>query len=209
MGESFEDPAALRRLFRHALHDLANVLTCILAAASHRPRDSAEVEENLSAIATAAELGRQLLAAMRSFPVDGRPAAIGSVLSATSILLRCVAQPAGVDVTTEVEDVVVGIPAHELQEIVVNLGLNAIEAMPDGGLLAIAVAAAGDRVLLSVHDDGEGVDPSLLSDPISTKGPSRGAGLASILRILNRCGGSIDVTSDGAGTTFVVHLPRG
>lgn len=208
-GDPSDDATARARVWRHALHDLANVLTCILAAASHRSSDRSEAERHLDAIATAAELGRRLLNALRSVPggMEG-PTRVHEVLSSASVLLRCVGQPRRVEVSAAIEDVMVPIPGHELQEIVINLGLNAIEAMPGGGRLAITASALGDRVRIAVQDDGDGVEPGLLDHLSSSKGPSRGAGLASVLRILARAGGSIDAVSDDSGTCFVVDLPR-
>lgn len=208
-GDSSEEGSARARLTRHALHDLANVLTCILAAAAHRPADRSEAERHLAAIATAAELGRELLLALRGVPVGGRgPARVASVLGSASTLLRCVAQPSGVVVSVQLDDVSIALTAHQLQEIVFNLGLNAIEAMPHGGRLELAASAQGERVTITIRDTGAGVEPDLLNNLISTKGPSRGAGLSSVVRILDRAGGNIDLTSDESGTCFAIELPR-
>ena len=208
-GVTPDDRSARARILRHVLHDLANVFTCILAAASHRPSDAAEAEKHLAAIGTAALLGRDLLTALRAIPEPGSvgPTRVQRVVGSSALLLRCVAEPCGVVVTTVLDDVVVALPGHELQEIVINLGLNAIEAMPAGGTLTITAALAGDRVELVVADNGEGVDPGVLDNPSSSKGPLRGSGLASIARVLDRAGGTIDVTSDAAGTRFVIGLP--
>lgn len=210
-GDSSEDGSARARLVRHALHDLANVLTCILAAASHRTADGQEAQRHLSAIATAAELGRELLIALRvGAPVSGSgaPTRLTTVLGSAGVLLRCVAQPSGVTVAIDLEDVAVSLPAHQLQEIVFNLGLNAIEAMPEGGQLHLSASSRDDRVRIAIRDTGGGVEPDLLLNMVSTKGPGRGAGLTSVVRILQRVGGMIDLTSDHAGTCFVIDLPK-
>jgi signal transduction histidine kinase len=198
------------RFLRHALHDLANLMTCILAAAAHGLHDPASARPDLEAIARAGELGARLLAAMRGRGVgDPGPSRVTDVMTAASVLLGCVAQPAGVVVTAEIEDVSAAIAAHELQEIVLNLGLNAIEAMPAGGRLRIAVTADERRVRLAVRDDGEGIEPGFLDAPSSSRGPGRGSGLGSVMRILGRAGGTISATTDADGTCFVVELPRG
>ena len=210
-GDSSEDGSARARLVRHALHDLANVLTCILAAASHRTSDAQEAARHLSAIATAAELGRELLIALRvGAPVYGTatPTRLTTVLGSSGTLLRCVAQPSGVTVTVDLEDVSVALPAHQLQEIIFNLGLNAIEAMPQGGTLQLSASSRDGRVRIAIRDTGSGVEPDLLLNMVSTKGPGRGAGLTSVVRILQRVGGMIDMTSDETGTCFVIDLPR-
>jgi signal transduction histidine kinase len=209
-GDPPDHRAARERLMRHALHDLANVLQAILATATHRTVDPAEAAGNLAAIATAARLGGELVSALRATaPGFLTPSAkVATVLGSAAVLLRCVGKPTGVVVTVSFDDVDVALAPHQLQEIVLNLGLNGIEAMPTGGRLDVTATVRGDRVRIAVLDQGPGVDPALLEAPSSSKDPTRGAGLASVLRILQPTGGSIDVTSDERGTCFVVELPR-
>jgi two-component system sensor histidine kinase HydH len=101
-----------------------------------------------------------------------------------------------------------------LAQVLLNLFLNAIEAMDGGGALEISagVDQASGRIRLEVRDNGHGIEPEHLSkifDPFFTsKRGGTGLGLATVHRIIENHGGSIDVDSQpGEGTTFVIWLP--
>ena len=106
---------------------------------------------------------------------------------------------------------------RQLGEVVVNLLVNALEAMPDGGRLSIAVAPEpappnAIQVRIDVADTGPGIpekDLDRLFEPFfTTKAAGSGLGLAIISGIVERHGGSVDLdTRPGAGTTFSVRLP--
>jgi signal transduction histidine kinase/ActR/RegA family two-component response regulator len=106
-----------------------------------------------------------------------------------------------------------GDPA-ELREALVNLILNAIDAMPRGGVLTVRTAEAGERVELTVSDTGIGIPaavlPRIFEPFFTTKGPGgTGLGLSMARAILSRHGAEIRVKSDeGQGATFVVSFPR-
>jgi len=98
----------------------------------------------------------------------------------------------------------------------INLIMNAIHAMPEGGTLRIGIANAGDRVKLSVADSGHGIPTDALKkvfDPFFTTkefGKGTGLGLTVVKVILEEHGGSIAVESqEGKGTTFTILLPTG
>jgi signal transduction histidine kinase len=104
-------------------------------------------------------------------------------------------------------------PGHMLQ-VVMNLAVNARDAMRGGGTLRIAVVSDGDFAILSVVDDGEGMDEDTLDriyEPFFTTKPmgeGTGLGLSTVYGIVGQSGGTIDVESaPGRGTRFAVRLP--
>jgi signal transduction histidine kinase len=106
--------------------------------------------------------------------------------------------------------------AQQLEQVFLNIVLNAIDAMPDGGRLDISIGLTGDREYLEVdfEDTGTGIPPHKMNDifdPFFTskkRGKGTGLGLALSLDILKRHGGDIQVRSEvGRGTTFTVVLP--
>ncbi len=104
---------------------------------------------------------------------------------------------------------------HQLQQVLTNLVINAIQAMPDGGRLTIRTSADEDgQVSVSVEDTGCGITPEnmdkLFTPFFTTKEEVKGVGLGLAVShgIVERHGGRIEVQSEvGKGTTFTVHLP--
>ncbi len=99
-------------------------------------------------------------------------------------------------------------------QVVFNLVLNAIDATGKGGRIEVAAAADGDRIMLSVRDDGAGIDPAhrgrLFRPYFTTKKHGTGLGLFVVRRIVEHHGGSVAVESEpGKGATFRVTLPAG
>jgi signal transduction histidine kinase len=106
---------------------------------------------------------------------------------------------------------VVADPEH-LKQCLINLVKNAVEAMPQGGLLAVRTGMAAARVTLEVEDTGQGIAPEIrdkvFSPFFSTKGRGSGLGLAMTKKILDELGGTVELSSvPGAGTRVVLHLP--
>ena len=102
----------------------------------------------------------------------------------------------------------------ELREVLVNLVFNAVDAMPQGGVIVMAAEEAGGSVAVSISDNGAGMSPEVRSrifDPFfTTKGKAGlGLGLAVSYGIVSRHEGAIDVESEvGRGTTFRITLPK-
>jgi two-component system NtrC family sensor kinase len=141
------------------------------------------------------------------------------VSEAVASALRLVANEAmlaGVEVRTRLEadlPPIEGNP-HDLQQVFLNLILNAIQAMPDGGEMRVAASRDGDAVRIDVSDEGVGIPAEHLEeifDPFfTTKGVGEGTGLGLSVShsIVEKHGGRIQVESEaGMGTTFSVYLP--
>jgi PAS domain S-box-containing protein len=129
-----------------------------------------------------------------------------------------VAQPqinkSGVRATLECAEDVPPVRADRplLKQALLNLVLNACEAMPEGGALTLAVRAAGDRAQITITDAGRGIPPEyhgkIFQLYFTTRPGGSGIGLATTFRIVQMHGGSIDFTSEvGRGTSFTIELP--
>jgi signal transduction histidine kinase len=102
---------------------------------------------------------------------------------------------------------------EKLKQVVLNLVVNALDAMPDGGRLTARVFAEGPDAVLSLTDTGKGVDAKILSevfDPFFTTKPAgTGLGLAIVRKLTEQHGGTVALSpAAGQGTTATVRLPR-
>jgi signal transduction histidine kinase len=120
-------------------------------------------------------------------------------------------------IVTDLGDVpLVWCARQELKQVFLNLLINAIQAIDEGGSIEVRTRADGDGVAITVGDDGPGIDPQhwdRIYDPFFTTKPvgeGTGLGLAISREIVRRHGGSIDVDSvPGTGTWFRVRIPVG
>ncbi len=225
---------AIGQLAGGVAHDFNNLLVAIignmtLAGRSEEPGERNQLLLEATAAANrAAELTRQLLAFSTRQPLNQAALDMNAVLSDTLRLLRRLL-PESVEIDL--------IPAHrlprvladrgQLEQVVVNLCVNARDAMPNGGKLAIETesvvingrfrethpwARPGRYVLVSLTDTGVGIPPEALDhvfEPFYTTKPhGTGLGLASVYGTVQRHGGFVHVYSEvGKGTTFKVYLP--
>lgn len=217
-----EKMAAMGLLSAGIAHDLGNPLASIEARLQLLD-EAALGEESGAAIASVrqevARL-RRLLREMVDFARRRRDEAtlvsVQGVVEDALRLLRHDPRMRGVKVEPvfDREAPPVSIVEDHLVQVVLNLLLNSLDAMPEGGTLRIEVAAAGRRVALRVHDTGVGMDHSVLARCFellfTTKGEGNGTGLGlSVSRdILRAAGGDLELHSaPGRGTTAVVTLP--
>jgi two-component system cell cycle sensor histidine kinase/response regulator CckA len=219
-------------------HDFNNVLSAIIMATdfllnAHKPTDPSfgdimQIKQNAN---RAASLVRHLLAFSRKQTLRPQVLDLGEVLSDLNMLLR---RLIGEKVTLEVKhgrDLwQVKADISQLEQVIVNLAVNARDAMPDGGRLQVRTAnvtakeceryhakgmLAADYVLVEVRDTGTGIPESILGkifDPFfSTKevGKGTGLGLSTVYGIIKQTGGFVYVDSVlHEGTTFRIFLPR-
>jgi signal transduction histidine kinase len=161
-----------------------------------------------------------LISEFLGFAKPGLPAMAPESLSAlaeTALTLcraKCDAQGIACILARETDNDVVPCDAGQMQQVLLNLILNAVDAMPDGGTLNLRVHADGaDHVRLEVADTGHGISPDLLPTIqrpfVSTKEKGLGLGLAKVYAIVEEHGGSIAcASSEGRGTTFSLRLRR-
>jgi signal transduction histidine kinase/CheY-like chemotaxis protein len=217
---------ALGRLAGGVAHDFNNLLTAMRGYAdllseelAGNPHLQAEADEIRRAGDRAADLTRQLLAFSRTRIEPGEPAQVDLVLAETERMLRrLVGERFQLLVANGVRDVVVTMNASALEQALVNLVVNARDAMSDGGAIWVesSTSRIGDApaVRVRVTDSGSGIPPEILGrvfEPFfTTKAASDGTGLglSTVYAAVQDCGGTITVESDpGHGTRFDLLLP--
>ncbi|MEC7525911.1 MAG: ATP-binding protein [Myxococcota bacterium] len=220
----------LGRLAGGIAHDFNNLLTVIVCAASELelvPDEPAEVTRNGEEILEAAEVARKLttklLAFARKQPSAGRRSNATELLRSTvSMLERLVGEH--IEVRCDVPDDPLWVPVDEsaFGQILVNLAVNARDAMPSGGTLSLSLqhdpdAPGGDLgrgvARLRVADTGVGIDEEALPhvfEPFFTtkaEGEGTGLGLSICYGVARQAGGDMSVRSGPEGTEFEVTLP--
>ena len=233
-----EKMQAIGRLAGGIAHDFNNLLTIIQSCATflHRGLPSAsehqgDVEEIQNAARRAGELTQQLLAFSRKQVMRPRRIDVNQqVVTFVGMLRRVIGEDIEIETHFAPDTWPVFADPGQLERVLMNLGLNARDAMPAGGTLQIhtenvvldagkaRVAGGlepGPYVSLVVEDTGVGIDPVVLPhifEPfVTTKahGVGTGLGLATAYGIVEQSGGAIDVTSKpGQGSRFTVFLPR-
>ncbi len=215
---------AVGRLAGGIAHDFNNLLTVISGYGEIlRDRfdpgdaDRETAEEILRAADRASSLTRRLLTLARKQPVRMTNLDLSVVVRELSGMLRSLLGE-GVGLVLEVESGPLPVfgDRAQLEQVLVNLAVNARDAMPDGGSLFVSVGPREpDGVGLRVRDTGVGMDPEVRArvfEPFfSTKDPGRGTGLglATVHGIVEQVGGRIGLDSaPGKGTTFDIVLPR-
>jgi PAS domain S-box-containing protein len=229
---------AVGRLAGGIAHDFNNILTAISGfseLASAEVADDGPVAADLAQIVKASDraaaLTRALLAFSRQQVMQPRAVDLNEILAGLTPMLGLLM---GEDVKLKIApDPRLG-PAltdrAQFEQVILNLAMNARDAMPDGGSLTIATAnvelsseyarthvgaVAGLHVRLAVTDTGVGMTTEVLShafEPFFTtkaRGKGTGLGLSTVIGVVQQSGGSVDVVSKpGGGTVFTINLPR-
>jgi hypothetical protein len=229
---------AVGRLAGGVAHDFNNLLTAIsgygqLLRSEMEPGDArvADVDEILLAGERAAALTRQLLAFSRRQVLQPRALDLNvSIEEVRGMLVRLIGEDLHLKIVLDPDLGLVRADPGQLTQVLINLAVNARDAMPGGGTLTLethnvtldeAFAAAhegvraGPHVMLRVSDSGDGMDAETqahLFEPFFTTkdvGKGTGLGLATVYGIVRQSEGSIDVRSEpGHGSTFEICLPR-
>ena len=218
-------------------HDFNNVLSAIMMATdfllnAHKPtdpsfRDIMQIKQNAN---RAAALVRQLLAFSRKQTLRPQVLDLGETLSDLGMLLK---RLIGENVTLEIvhgRDLwPVKVDISQFEQVIVNLAVNARDAMPDGGNLTLRTANItaeecaqfaykgmpnGDYVLVEVSDTGKGIPPDIIEkifEPFFTTkdvGKGTGLGLSTVYGIVKQTGGFVYADSEPGRTSFRIFLPR-
>ena len=229
---------ALGQLTGGIAHDFNNLLTVIVASLNLLRRRLTRneggyeplIDSALDSADNAANLVKRLLAFSRIQPLAPAPLDLVAFLTGMSAMLTRTLG-AGVKLETRLGDNLwsTKVDANELQNAVLNLAVNARDAMPAGGTLTIAAGnravlaedatadalQAGDYIVVSVADTGEGMPPEVVAkafDPFFTTKPvgkGTGLGLSQVHGFVKQSGGHVRIRSaPGAGTTIELYLPR-
>jgi PAS domain S-box-containing protein len=216
------------RLAGGVAHDFNNLLTVIngysemlLGRLPADDRSRQAIEQIHKAGQHAAELTKKLLAFSRKQLVRPKPLDLNVlVLEAEKMFERMIGEDVEMITRLDPDLGTVMADAGQIQQVLMNLLVNARDAMPNGGKLTVQtnnvqVDAANPQVYLGVTDTGAGMSDEVkqrLYEPFFTTkehGKGTGLGLATVYGIVNQSGGRIDVTSElGLGTTIHIYLPR-
>ncbi len=228
---------AIGRLAGGIAHDFNNLLTAILGYSElllDRVRGdeslAADVEEVKKAGESAARLTKQLLAFSRQQVLAPQVVDLNAIVAELKKLLdRVIGEDVRLDVVTYPGLLRVRVDPGQVEQLILNLAVNARDAMPQGGTLRITTASAtidddfarrhagavpGQFVAISVADDGCGMSADVLAhifEPFFTTKPvgkGTGLGLATVFGVVRQSGGFLTVDSVlGVGTTFTAYLP--
>ncbi|MBL8142296.1 MAG: response regulator [Acidobacteria bacterium] len=223
-GQQAQKLEAVGTLAGGIAHDFNNLLTVILGnaqlideALGPRHPQAAQVADILHAGRSAATLTKRLLAFSRRQRISPQVVDLNQLIAGIERLLqRVVREDIALDFALAPATPAVVVDPGQMEQVLVNLAINARDAMPGGGTLRVETVPAdgGDGALLRVIDSGVGMDEATRSrifEPFfTTKAPGHGTGLglSTVYGIVSQAGGRVVVASEpGRGSVFEIFLP--
>lgn len=228
---------SMGRIVGGVAHDFNNILGTMLASVDFlldelppKSPSRSDAETIRASVRRGAELTQQLLAFSRQQVLEPKVVSLNALVADTQrMLMRTIGEDVAIRVSLGEQLPAVRVDPGQVQQILLNLSVNARDAMPTGGTLAIttrnvalaeptqmshSMAEPGQYVSLIVSDDGTGMGADTLAqifEPFFTtkpKGRGTGLGLSTVFGIVEQSGGHIRVASaPGRGTTFEIFLP--
>jgi signal transduction histidine kinase len=219
-----EKLASVGQLTAGIVHDVKNPLAVIKGLAEELYEENESdgyTRDGLATIRDSATKANTIVTDLLKFARQSAPEmdrrdlreTIHSVLRLTEYLTRKANVGIIVDLTKR--PVMVRYDAQQIEQVLINMITNAVQAMPDGGSIRISLEETREEVQILIKDTGEGIpgeNIGLIFDPFFTtkpEGEGTGLGLSVSYGIIARHGGRIEVESEvGKGTTFTIYLPR-
>ncbi|SOB79916.1 PAS domain S-box-containing protein [Sphingomonas guangdongensis] len=229
---------ALGQLTGGIAHDFNNMLAVVIGALDLMERRLTQgrtdvtryVEAARDGATRAAALTQRLLSFSRQTPLDARPIDLNAMVAGmTELLSRTLGENVAIDVNLAPAPWLARVDASQLENAIINLAVNARDAMPRGGRLWITTATctlsqadadaraipSGDYVSIAVTDSGSGMSPEVAAkafDPFFTTksvGRGTGLGLSQVFGFVRQSGGHVSIdTGPDQGTTVLILLPR-
>ncbi|MEQ9500485.1 MAG: ATP-binding protein [Deltaproteobacteria bacterium] len=216
--------ASVGRITAALIHDLGTPLNVISGRATMIAEGDVTGEKAQSGARRIAEQAhrigemiRELLRFARRGEMEREPTVVANLAREVAKIVQPLSQKARVKIDIEDEDASpsANVNRTQIRQVLMNLVMNGVQAMPKGGNIQIRVRDDGDYIAMEVHDDGPGIPPEvidLIFEPFFTtkaEGEGTGLGLSVCQSILHAHGGAINAESrPGEGTTFLLRIPK-